>query len=79
MRRWAQGLAAAPSSDGAVIKARAEARSVAQRIVSEVELGLLVRSAPSRRDYRASALKNWLWMRPLAGVQDLRRLIVFFA
>jgi len=35
---------------GAVIKAHAEARSVAQRIVSEVEIGLLVRAAPSRRD-----------------------------
>src|SRR5262249_17847179 len=35
---------------GAVIKAHAEARNVAQRIVSEVEIGLLVRSAPSRRD-----------------------------
>jgi integrase/recombinase XerD len=35
---------------GAVIKAHAEARSVSQRIVSEVEIGLLVRSAPSRRD-----------------------------
>jgi len=35
---------------GVVIKAHAEARSVAQRIVSEVEIGLLVRAAPSRRD-----------------------------
>ena len=35
---------------GAVIKAHSEARSVAQRIVSEVEIGLLVRAAPSRRD-----------------------------
>jgi site-specific recombinase XerD len=35
---------------GAVIKARAEARAVAQRIISEVEMGLLVRAAPSRRD-----------------------------
>jgi site-specific recombinase XerD len=35
---------------GAVIKVQAEARAVSQRIVSEVEIGLLVRSAPSRRD-----------------------------
>jgi integrase/recombinase XerD len=35
---------------GAVIKAHAEARSVSQRIISEVEIGLLVRAAPSRRD-----------------------------
>jgi integrase/recombinase XerD len=35
---------------GAVIKAHAESRCVARRIVSEVEIGLLVRSAPSRRD-----------------------------
>jgi site-specific recombinase XerD len=35
---------------GAVIKAHAEARAVSQRIVSEVEIGLLVRAAPSRRD-----------------------------
>jgi integrase/recombinase XerD len=35
---------------GGVIKAHAEARSVSQRIVSEVEIGLLVRAAPSRRD-----------------------------
>src|SRR5215471_12875170 len=39
-----------PFNAGAVIKAHAEARSVAQRIVSEVVIGLLVRSAPSRRD-----------------------------
>src|SRR5215472_15872454 len=39
-----------PFNAGAVIKAHAEARSVAQRIVSEVEIGLLVRAAPSRRD-----------------------------
>jgi integrase/recombinase XerD len=35
---------------GAVIRVHAEARAVAQRIVSEVEMGLLVRAAPSRRD-----------------------------
>jgi integrase/recombinase XerD len=39
-----------PFNAGAVIKANADARSVAQRIVSEVEIGLLVRAAPSRRD-----------------------------
>src|SRR6516164_8765563 len=32
---------------GAVIKAHAEARSVAQRIISEVEIGLLLCSAPA--------------------------------
>jgi integrase/recombinase XerD len=35
---------------GAVIRVHGEARSVAQRIISEVEMGLLVRAAPSRRD-----------------------------
>ena len=35
---------------GAVIRVHAEARAVSQRIVSEVEMGLLVRAAPSRRD-----------------------------
>ena len=35
---------------GAVLKAPADTRSVAQRIVTEVEMGLLIRSAPSRRD-----------------------------
>ena len=35
---------------GAVIKVRSEARTVAQRIVSEVEMGLLVRAAGNRRD-----------------------------
>lgn len=35
---------------GAVIRVQAEARAVAQRIVSEVEMGLLVRAAPARRD-----------------------------
>jgi integrase/recombinase XerD len=34
---------------GAVIKVHAEARAVSQRIISEVEMGLLVRAAPSRR------------------------------
>jgi len=36
---------------GAVIRVHAEARAVAQRIISEVEMGLLVRAAPSRRDH----------------------------
>jgi integrase/recombinase XerD len=35
---------------GAVIRVHAEARAVSQRIVTEVEIGLLVRAAPSRRD-----------------------------
>ena len=35
---------------GAVLKASGDTRSVAQRIVTEVEMGLLIRSAPSRRD-----------------------------
>jgi site-specific recombinase XerD len=35
---------------GAVIKVHVEARAVSQRIISEVEMGLLVRAAPSRRD-----------------------------
>src|SRR5215467_1220013 len=35
---------------GAVIRVHGEARAVAQRIISEVEMGLLVRAAPSRRD-----------------------------
>jgi integrase/recombinase XerD len=35
---------------GAVLKAPGDTRSVAQRIISEVEMGLLIRSAPSRRD-----------------------------
>src|SRR5215471_9873059 len=35
---------------GAVIRVHGEARSVAQRIITEVEMGLLVRAAPSRRD-----------------------------
>jgi integrase/recombinase XerD len=39
-----------PFNAGAVIREHGEARSVAQRIISEVEMGLLVRAAPSRRD-----------------------------
>jgi site-specific recombinase XerD len=39
-----------PFNAGAVIRVHAEARAVAKRIVSEVEMGLLVRSAPSHRD-----------------------------
>ena len=39
-----------PFNAGAVIRVHAEARAVSQRIVSEVEMGLLVRAAPSRRD-----------------------------
>ena len=39
-----------PFNAGAVIKVHAEARAVAQRIVSEVEIGLLVRAASNRRD-----------------------------
>jgi site-specific recombinase XerD len=35
---------------GVVIKVRSESRSVAKRIVSEVEIGLLVRAARTRRD-----------------------------
>ena len=35
---------------GAVLKAPGDTRSIAQRIISEVEMGLLIRSAPSRRD-----------------------------
>jgi len=35
---------------GAVLKAPGDNRSIAQRIISEVEMGLLIRSAPSRRD-----------------------------
>lgn len=35
---------------GAVIKVQGDARSIAQRIVSEVEVGLLVRAANNRRD-----------------------------
>ena len=35
---------------GAVIKVRSEARSVAQRIVTEVEISLLIRAAPTTRD-----------------------------
>src|SRR5262245_5390699 len=35
---------------GAVIRVHAEARTVAKRVISEVEMGLLVRAAPSRRD-----------------------------
>ena len=33
---------------GAVIKVQTEARSVAQRIVTEVEIGLLIRAAPTQ-------------------------------
>jgi integrase/recombinase XerD len=35
---------------GAVLKAPRDTRSIAQRIISEVEMGLLIRSTPSRRD-----------------------------
>ena len=35
---------------GAVIKVRSEVRAVAQRIVTEVEMGMLVRAAGNRRD-----------------------------
>jgi integrase/recombinase XerD len=35
---------------GAVIRVHTEARAVSKRIISKVEMGLLVRAAPSRRD-----------------------------
>jgi integrase/recombinase XerD len=39
-----------PFNAGAVIRVHGEARAVAQRIITEVEIGLLIRAAPSRRD-----------------------------
>jgi integrase/recombinase XerD len=55
-----------------LIRVHGEARSVAQRIISEVEMGLLVRAAPSRRDrilievgyaggFRVSELVALIW------------------
>jgi integrase/recombinase XerD len=39
-----------PFNAGVVIKVQSEARSVAQRIVTEVEISLLIRGAPTKRD-----------------------------
>jgi integrase/recombinase XerD len=47
---YGQRLGYLQSNAGAVLKAPGDTRSIAQRIVTEVEMGLLIRSAPSRRD-----------------------------